>query len=211
MRRSLKRCAPWVGRPLAPVVPTPQATAFGAVADVLLDNAARGWLWCGALPGGGGAALMLLECTVFAFTHAVRRKRRGGGGVHGRWHGRHRQQHAQSGVRNQTRRDAWLAFSLLQAAVCASHTCPQLILCTSPCLHPILAPGKRCQMEAGVFCVRAAMGARSDGQRLSHAAGRCRGRGAYGRAVVGVGHPVRWTGRCVPCSCVPARCWSCRV
>lgn len=44
--------------------------------DVLIDNATRGWAWCGALPGGGGgAALLLLETTCFAFTHAVREHR----------------------------------------------------------------------------------------------------------------------------------------
>jgi len=50
---------------------TPQATAFGAVLDVLIDNGIRGWLWCTALPEGAGAAALLLEMTAFAFTHAV--------------------------------------------------------------------------------------------------------------------------------------------
>ncbi|KAI8474395.1 MAG: hypothetical protein J3K34DRAFT_407636 [Monoraphidium minutum] len=48
-----------------------QATAVGAALDVTVDNATRGWLWCGALPGGAGAAPMALEATVFAFTHAA--------------------------------------------------------------------------------------------------------------------------------------------
>jgi hypothetical protein len=61
------------GAPLGPL----QATGFGAALDVLLDNAARAWLWCGALPGGAGAAPALLEGAVFACTHAV-------GGARGR-------------------------------------------------------------------------------------------------------------------------------
>lgn len=48
-----------------------QATHFGAVLDVLIDNATRGWLWCGALPHGLGVVPVILESTVFAFTHAV--------------------------------------------------------------------------------------------------------------------------------------------
>ncbi|GBF90202.1 hypothetical protein Rsub_03335 [Raphidocelis subcapitata] len=48
-----------------------QASSFGAALDVVLDNATRGFLWCGALPHGAGAAVVLLETTVFACAHAA--------------------------------------------------------------------------------------------------------------------------------------------
>jgi hypothetical protein len=49
-----------------------QTTSFGAVFDVLLDVALRGWLWVTALPPSLALWVPLLELAVFAFTHQVR-------------------------------------------------------------------------------------------------------------------------------------------
>lgn len=59
-----------VAHPLRPAPPV-QASAYGAVLDVLVDNASRGLLWLWAL-GAWGLGPVMLESTVFAFTHKVR-------------------------------------------------------------------------------------------------------------------------------------------
>ena len=48
-----------------------EETAFGAVFDVLIDNASRSVLWASALDGPAGVAVPLLEMTTFACTHAA--------------------------------------------------------------------------------------------------------------------------------------------
>jgi hypothetical protein len=68
-------CRPPRRRPAAAAAgccaPRMQASAFGAVLDVLVDNATRGLLWVWSL-GAWGLPPVLLEMAVFAFTHKVR-------------------------------------------------------------------------------------------------------------------------------------------
>ncbi|GLI70572.1 hypothetical protein VaNZ11_015493 [Volvox africanus] len=47
-----------------------QTSAFGSFLDVAVDLASRGLVWSWAVPGGFGAAVLLLEAITFTCTHA---------------------------------------------------------------------------------------------------------------------------------------------
>ena len=51
-----------------------QASALGAVLDVLVDTLTRGWLWGTALDPGWTVVPVFWEMVVFAFTHKVQRR-----------------------------------------------------------------------------------------------------------------------------------------
>lgn len=145
-----------------------QATAFGALLDVLIDNVSRAVLWAGALNGPAGIAVPLLDMTVFACTHAVRH--------------------------HKVIRDA---VRCLQQPACICRQHEDWGAAHAPSLQPAIGmraglddsvssqhAGRRRGVEGRLLPGRAGVGAPRDGGQLPDAAGRLGRRGPHGRTAV---------------------------